>query len=77
MKIVTIEAVFSELKPNTQRQQSRGQGSSVRTAFAAAARNLFQQPRLKRKRITAFTCTVSIDTPQNWRCAGSLPSSVG
>lgn len=65
MKIVTIDAVFSELKPNAQHQRGLGQGSSVRAAFAAAARNLFQQPQLKRKRITAFTCTVSIGTVQN------------
>jgi hypothetical protein len=64
MKIVVIEAVFSELKPNAQHQKGRGQGSSVRAAFAAAGRDLFKQPRLKRKRITTFSCTVSIGTPR-------------
>jgi hypothetical protein len=42
MKIVVIEATFSELKPQCQHQLGRGQGSSVRVAFAAAGRDLFK-----------------------------------
>ena len=62
MKVVVIEAMFSELKPQCQHQEGRGQGSSVRVAFAAAGRNLFKQPRLKRKRFTTFTAICSVGT---------------
>jgi hypothetical protein len=62
MKVVVIEAKFSELKPQSQHQRGRGQGSSVRVAFAAAGRDLFKQPRLKRKRFTFFTAICSVST---------------
>ena len=52
----------SELKSGAMYQQGRGRGSSVRVAFAAAGRNLFKQPKLKAKRFTMFTATVSIGT---------------
>jgi hypothetical protein len=62
MKIVVIEATFPELKPNAQHQQGRGQASTLRAAFAAAGRDLFSQPRLKRKRFTNFTAICSVGT---------------
>ena len=62
IKVVTIEATFPELKSGAMYQQGRGRGSSVRVAFAAAGRNLFKQPKLKAKRFTMFTATVSIGT---------------
>ncbi len=61
-KVVTIEATFPELKIKHMCQQGRGQGSSVRVAFAAAGRNLFSQPGLKRKQFSVFTATVSVGT---------------
>jgi hypothetical protein len=57
--VVTIEATFPELKTGAMYQTGRGRGSAVRSAFAAAGRNLFGQPKLKRKRFTMFKATVS------------------
>jgi hypothetical protein len=60
LRAVTIEARFTELKAHEMYQQGRGRGSSVRSAFAAASRDLFKKPQLKGKRFTVFTATVSI-----------------
>lgn len=62
MKVVTIEATFPELKSGAMYQQGRGQGSTVKVAFAAAGRNLFKQPKLKGRRFTMFTATISVGT---------------
>ncbi len=62
MKVVTIEALFPEMKGGRCNQQGRGRGSSVRVAFAAAGRNLFKQPGLKAQRYTTFTATVTVAT---------------
>ena len=59
-KVVTIEGEFQELKGGQQIQVGKGVGGSVKTAGAAAFRNLFKQPKLKGKRVTAFRATVSI-----------------
>ena len=62
VKVVTIEATFPELKTGAMRQTGMGQGSSLRVAFAAAGRDLFSQPRLKRKRLSQFAITVTVGT---------------
>jgi hypothetical protein len=59
-KRVTIEATFPELTTPRMYQCGHGTGSSVRSAFAAASRDLFKKPQLKGKRFTMFTATVSI-----------------
>jgi len=64
-KVVTIEATFPELKIKNMYQQGRGRGSSVRVAFAAAGRNLFKQPGLKRKQFSFFTAKFSVGTMQD------------
>lgn len=61
-KVVTIEGEFQELKGGQQIQTGRGVGGSIKTAGAAAFRNLFTQPKLKGKRVTMFRATVSIGT---------------
>ena len=58
VKVVTVDAQFPELK--NIRQTGKGQGSSLRVAFAAAGRNLFRQPKLKCKRFTQFTLAVTV-----------------
>lgn len=61
-KIVTIEATFPDLKTGAMRQMGTGHGSSLRVAFAAAGRDLFSQPRLRKKRFTQFTITATVGT---------------
>lgn len=65
MKVVTIEALFPEMKGGRCHQQGRGRGSNVRAAFAAAGRDLFKQPGLKAQRYTGFTATVTVATVQD------------
>ena len=64
MKVVTIEALFPEMKGARCNQQGRGRGSNVKAAFAAAGRDLFKQPGLKAQRYTTFTATVTVATVQ-------------
>ena len=64
MKVVTIEALFPEMKGGRCNQQGRGRGSNVKAAFAAAGRDLFKQPGLKAQRYTTFTATVTVATVQ-------------
>jgi hypothetical protein len=62
IRVVTIDATFPELKTGAMYQTGRGEGSTVRAAFAAAGRDLFKQKKLKAKRFTMFKATVSIGT---------------
>ena len=61
-KVVTIEGEFMELKGGQQIQVGKGVGGSIKSAGAAAFRNLFTQPKLKGKRVTMFRATVSVGT---------------
>jgi hypothetical protein len=61
-KVVTIEGTFPELASGKMYQTGRGTGGSMKSAFAAAARDLFKQPALRAKRITMFKATVSVGT---------------
>ena len=61
-KTVILEATFPELKDQSH-VLGKGHGSSLRVAFAAAGRNLFSQPKLKRKRLTQFTIEATVRTP--------------
>jgi hypothetical protein len=60
LKVVTINAQFPELKGDSTHQMGTGHGSSLRVAFAAAGRDLFSRPRLKRKRFTQFTVAATV-----------------
>lgn len=64
LKSVTFEGEFPELKGGAFRQQGRGTGSTLKSAFAAAGRDLFKQKGLKGRRISAFTLTVSVGSVQ-------------
>jgi hypothetical protein len=76
--VVTIEATFPELKTGAMYQTGRGRGSTVRSAFAAAGRNLFSQPKLKRKRYTMFKATVSFGIEANpLESSPTIPNCVG
>src|SRR5689334_14243919 len=59
MKTVTVHARF-ELIDAPLYVQGRDRGSNVRAAAANAIRDLLKQPKLKHKRFTVFTATVSI-----------------
>jgi hypothetical protein len=62
LKSVTFEGQFPELKGGSYRQQGRGTGTTLKSAFAAAGRDLFRQKGLKGRRISSFTLTVSVGT---------------
>lgn len=62
MKVVTITALFPQLKGGRAHQQGRGQGSTLVSAFAKAGRNLFKQPGLRKQRFTEFSATFSVGT---------------
>lgn len=60
VRVVTLEATFPELPVPKAYQQGRGEGSSLRAAFAAAGRDLLKKPALKSRRISSFTLVVSV-----------------
>ena len=62
LKSVTLEGKFPELLAKFMYQQGRGTGTTLKSAFAAAGRDLFRQKGLKGRRISAFTLTVSVGT---------------
>lgn len=62
VKVVTLEGTFPELPCPKMYVSARGEGSSMKTAFAAAGRQLFKHKNLKARRISAFTLTVSVGT---------------
>ena len=64
VKVVVLEGTFPELPSPKMYQQGRGEGSNLKAAFAAAGRDLFKQPGLKSRRLTAFTLTVSVGTKE-------------
>ena len=61
MKIATIDAEFVELKGEN-RLVARGEGSTTRTAIARAIGNLLRDTKVRRKHITHFRATVTIQT---------------
>jgi hypothetical protein len=62
LKSVTLEGKFPELMAKYMYQQGRGTGTTLKSAFAAAGRDLFRQKGLKGRRISSFTLTVSVGT---------------
>lgn len=61
-KVVTLEATFPELVVKRMYQQGRGQGSTLKSAFAAAGRDLFSKKDLRGRRLTMAKIVVSIGT---------------
>ena len=62
IKVVTVSALFPELRGGRCRQQGRGTGSTLAAAMGSAMRNLVKQPGLKAQRYSTFTATFSIGT---------------
>lgn len=65
MKVVTISALFPELKGGRAHQQGRGHGSTLSSAMGAAVRDLVKQKGLKAQRYTTFSATFSVGTIQD------------
>ena len=61
-KVVTVSALFPELRGGRCRQQGRGTGSTLAAAMGSAVRNLVKQPGLKAQRYSTFTATFSVGT---------------
>ncbi len=61
VKVVTIDAQFPEIKGGNT-AIGHGEATNVRAAGANAFRDLMKQPRIKGKRITYFSATISIGT---------------
>lgn len=62
MRVVTISALFSELRGSRCHQQGRGRGSNWGAAMGAAARDLMKQKGLKAQRFSTATATLSFGT---------------
>jgi hypothetical protein len=62
MKIVLLEAFFPELKGGACNQRAKGTGSTVRVATARAFGDLYKQPKVKGKRFSMMTVTLSVGT---------------
>ena len=62
LKVVTLEGTFPEMLIKSMYQTGRGTGSNIRTAAAAAIKDLLKQPGLKGRRISAAKLTMSIGT---------------
>ena len=59
MKIATIDAEFVELKGEN-RLVARGEGSTTRTAIARAIGNLLRDPKVRRKHISHFRASITV-----------------
>lgn len=62
MKVVTISALFPELKGGRCNQQGRGRGSTLQSAMGAATRDLLKQKGLRKQRFTEFSATFTVGT---------------
>lgn len=62
IRVVTISALFPELKGARCHQQGRGRGSNWKAAAGAAIRDLLGQRKLKAQRFTTATATFSFGT---------------
>ena len=64
MKIVTVTALFPQLRGGRAHQQARGQGSTVQAALGAAMRDLVKQKGLRKQRYSEFSATFTVATIQ-------------
>ena len=62
LKVVNVDAQFPELKGGSCNQRGRGQGSTLRVAFARAFGDLLRQKKLRRKRFSTLTAIISVGT---------------
>jgi len=60
VKVVTISALFPQLKGGRAHQQGRGRGSNVQAALCAAMRDLVKQKGLRKQRYSEFSATFTI-----------------
>jgi hypothetical protein len=72
-RVVMIDAHFPELKGGACYQRGRGVAGSTKAAGAMAIRDLFSQPKLRRKRFSTFSATVSVGTLMGTDPTGSRP----
>lgn len=72
MKVVMLEATFPEFKSGAMYQRGKGTGSTVRVATARAFGNLYKQPKVKGKRFSMMTVTLSIGTVPDEPTEGSI-----
>jgi hypothetical protein len=63
MKLVTIEAMFPELKGPAIYRTARAKAGSSKAALAAACRNLLDSQKGKRYRVIKCTVTL-VDSPE-------------
>jgi hypothetical protein len=61
-KVVTLEGTFMELPSGKMYNTGRGTGGTLKSAFAAAGRDLFANKNLRGRRLTAFKLIVSVGT---------------
>jgi len=62
MKVVTVTALFPQLRGGRAHQQGRGRGSTVQAAMGAAMRDLVKQKGLRKQRYSEFTATFTLAT---------------
>ena len=64
MKIVTVTALFPQLRGGRAHKQARGRGSTVQAALGAAMRDLVKQKGLRKQRYSEFSATFTVATIQ-------------
>jgi hypothetical protein len=72
-RVVMIDAHFPELRGGACYQRGKGVAGSTKAAGAMAIRDLLAQPKLRRKRFTTFSATVSIGTLMETDPTGNRP----
>ena len=72
-RVVMNDAHFPELKGGACYQRGKGVAGSPKAAAAMAIRDLFSQPKLRRKRFSTFSATVSVGTLMGTDQTGSRP----
>jgi hypothetical protein len=76
-KSVIFNATLPELKSGAMYQTGKGVGTSVAVAGKRAWANLLRQPKMKAKRYSMMTITVSIGTVPEEDNAGTVEASQG
>jgi hypothetical protein len=77
-KSVIFNATLPELKSGAMYQTGKGVGTSVAVAGKRAWANLLRQPKMKAKRYSMMTITVSIGTvPEEESNAGTVEANQG
>jgi hypothetical protein len=61
-KVVTVSALFPQLKGGRAHQQGRGRGSTLQAAIGFAMRDLLKQKGLRKQRFSEFSATFTVGT---------------